>query len=71
MNSGRLFPKSKLLTEKERRTCIREVNKRHRKGFPGPFCLTVVPKARAECALQILRVKDRIYFNASPLSIQK
>lgn len=46
-------------------------DKQHRKAFPGSFCLTVVPRAGSECALLILREKDRMHFNASPLSIEK
>ena len=75
MNSGRPFPKSKLLGGGEgRRACTRKHleqvgrglggNKRHRKGFPGPFCLT-------ECALQTLREKDSLHSNVSPLSTEK
>lgn len=41
------------------------------KGLPGPFCLTVVPRAGSEYALLILREKDRIHFNPSPLSVEK
>lgn len=64
-----------------RKTCIWEerragwegavVNKMAQKGLPRTLSLTVEPRARAECALQILKEKDRIHFNASPLSIRK